>query len=596
MQPTDRFTIEQVLKRIPSAAWDAFLASSHGASLQTKLSSVRDTLRRIGRLTQGAPGRPVSEVIDLLGHDLLSDPSLGQWLRKQLLLTLPSTKFIRLAADFSATAGLHAEKLHGNMKQHGAASRIMSEYWHQGSEWSRCFCETVGLPGLLAARRSKLNRADEVIMPPLQLPPLHGFQLDVYPALSELLRGNGGTAAMLSLPTGAGKTRTIVEAICDHLSVETLTQPTRNVVLWISQSNELQEQAWECFSQVWQAPAITSPYFVSRKQPLRICRLWGSRNPDEIEFNENPTVLVAGIDQLHSWVRRRDDFFNELPSSRLLCVVIDEAHSLITKQYQDVLIALNIRSKESWKLVDSAPSVFGLSATPWRKTDDEDAMLRKYFRQGLLRPNSLGQAPITSLQKLGILARVNAERLSVTGTPRMSSSERKHFDIFKELPPEYLERLGISPERNAQILRRLLDLPSDSRCLVFACSVEHAKLLALAINCATDGISASVVTSRTGRTERASIIERFRSDETLRFLCNVGVLANGFDAPKLNVVCVTRPTMSALKYEQMIGRGLRGPKNGGTNECLVLDVQDAGLPTGIMSYERVARLWDTTES
>ena len=42
----------------------------------------------------------------------------------------------------------------------------------------------------------------------------------------------------------------------------------------------------------------------------------------------------------------------------------------------------------------------------------------------------------------------------------------------------------------------------------------------------------------------------------------------------------------------MVGRGLRGPKNGGTERCLVLDVQDVGLPEGIQSYGRVKELWD----
>ena len=63
------------------------------------------------------------------------------------------------------------------------------------------------------------------------------------------------------------------------------------------------------------------------------------------------------------------------------------------------------------------------------------------------------------------------------------------------------------------------------------------------------------------------------------------------DFAHANVVCVTRPTVSALRYEQMVGRGLRGPKNGGTRRCLVLDVQDEGLPEGIQSYQRVRHQW-----
>mgnify|MGYP001493181216 CR=1 FL=1 len=59
-----------------------------------------------------------------------------------------------------------------------------------------------------------------------------------------------------------------------------------------------------------------------------------------------------------------------------------------------------------------------------------------------------------------------------------------------------------------------------------------------------------------------------------QIMCNYGVLATGFDAPNVDVVCIARPTKSAVLYSQMIGRGLRGPKVGGTEQCLILEVRD----------------------
>jgi DNA repair protein RadD len=86
-------------------------------------------------------------------------------------------------------------------------------------------------------------------------------------------------------------------------------------------------------------------------------------------------------------------------------------------------------------------------------------------------------------------------------------------------------------------------------------------------------------------------VNEFR-DGQLRFIVNVGVLALGFDAPKTDVVMLTRPTASAIRYEQMVGRGLRGPLNGGKKRCLVIDMQDDGLPDDIQSYARVIEDWD----
>ena len=57
--------------------------------------------------------------------------------------------------------------------------------------------------------------------------------------------------------------------------------------------------------------------------------------------------------------------------------------------------------------------------------------------------------------------------------------------------------------------------------VVFACSVEHAKLLVLALNKAEGRSCAALVTAKTPRAERYEIIDRFRNGRDLRFLCNV---------------------------------------------------------------------------
>ena len=54
-------------------------------------------------------------------------------------------------------------------------------------------------------------------------------------------------------------------------------------------------------------------------------------------------------------------------------------------------------------------------------------------------------------------------------------------------------------------------------------------------------------------------------------LCNYDILTTGFDAPKVDAIINTRLTGSYVLYTQMIGRGLRGPKNGGTKKCIVVD-------------------------
>ena len=57
-------------------------------------------------------------------------------------------------------------------------------------------------------------------------------------------------------------------------------------------------------------------------------------------------------------------------------------------------------------------------------------------------------------------------------------------------------------------------------------------------------------------------------------LVNHGVFREGFDAPRTRVIIVARPVYSPNLYFQMIGRGLRGTRNGGTDRCLIINVQD----------------------
>jgi superfamily II DNA or RNA helicase len=57
-------------------------------------------------------------------------------------------------------------------------------------------------------------------------------------------------------------------------------------------------------------------------------------------------------------------------------------------------------------------------------------------------------------------------------------------------------------------------------------------------------------------------------------LCNYGVLTTGFDAPKTDAIVISRPVFSPVRYMQMVGRGLRGEKNGGTATCRVVTVLD----------------------
>ena len=82
-------------------------------------------------------------------------------------------------------------------------------------------------------------------------------------------------------------------------------------------------------------------------------------------------------------------------------------------------------------------------------------------------------------------------------------------------------------------------------------------------------------------------------------LTNYGVLTTGFDAPKVEAIYITRPCFSKNVYLQMIGRGLRGPANGGTEKCLIVDIKDNFEKMNITHiYNEMGEWWskDATDS
>jgi DNA repair protein RadD len=82
------------------------------------------------------------------------------------------------------------------------------------------------------------------------------------------------------------------------------------------------------------------------------------------------------------------------------------------------------------------------------------------------------------------------------------------------------------------------------------------------------GVSCRVVTGETPLAEREDSVAAFKAG-ALKCLVNVNVLTTGFDAPRIDLLAMLRPTLSTGLYVQMVGRGTR--KADGKVNCLILD-------------------------
>jgi superfamily II DNA or RNA helicase len=152
-----------------------------------------------------------------------------------------------------------------------------------------------------------------------------------------------------------------------------------------------------------------------------------------------------------------------------------------------------------------------------------------------------------------------------------------------------MQQVAHDDERNSRILDSLLKLDDGTTALVFAASVQHADQLAAVLE--IEGVPAAAVSAFTPPSERRERVRLFQNGD-VRVLTNYNVLSQGFDAPRVGAVYVARPTFSPNRYQQMIGRGLRGPRNGGSSEVLIVNVQDNITAFGEqLAFHHFDQLW-----
>jgi len=506
-------------------------------------------------------------LVDLSGVDLLQNRDL----RLELTKSLPADQIKALAAWKGC------EVPRGKNQQ---AEQVASRRWVPGRQWPRHFASTLGFPKIFAGVvGSPQSPATEDVEPHIPLPDLHDYQQELLHKVQQVLRAlKSSNRALLSLPTGAGKTRVVVEALLTWWDQDERVKPC---LLWIAQSDELCEQAVEAFRQVW----------IDRggkgcRQTMRLFRCWGPY--DALPEIYSSGVVVASIQKLYEMLQT-DEGTGELErlAEDTAVIVVDESHHITAPSYTAVLGAFGITFKRSHR---SPLPLLGLTATPYRGIDvDENRRLANRFHGQLLIPSTLGDDPIRVLRKRGVLSQVEHRVLETGKTFTLTDSELQRFKELGQLPGSFLKKVGEDAERNSLLLKTLLELPADWPILFFGCSVEHASAMAVLLR--RSGRSAAVVTGATRRATRRHLIEEFRAGR-LQVLCNYGVLTTGFDAPKIRAVVIARPTTSVVLYEQMIGRGMRGPLNGGTEECLLIDLKDnIARFQGQMAYQRMREVW-----
>ena len=166
-------------------------------------------------------------------------------------------------------------------------------------------------------------------------------------------------------------------------------------------------------------------------------------------------------------------------------------------------------------------------------------------------------------------------RLNSPDDAATSDVEAKYFSkkgLAKDFSSNSIGELGKIYVRNKAIVDKLIELNNKGiPTILFACSNEHGRLLSNILTLA--GVNNYAVFGDTPDGIRKTAIDDFESGK-YNILINYEILTTGFDSPNIKCVFITRPTNSIVLYSQMLGRGLRGPKMGGNEECTLIDVRD----------------------
>jgi superfamily II DNA or RNA helicase len=381
---------------------------------------------------------------------------------------------------------------------------------------------------------------------------------------------------LVHMPTGSGKTKTCMEAIVDFLRTRPFNE---GLVLWFANSTELCNQSYETLVSTWQNKG---------DYDLPVFKIFGENDANVDIFNFKKAVIFIGFQKFQSILKSKKDFDIKIRkhiSTNTQLVVIDEAHKSLAKTYEKAI-----------NYVSNMPNcrVIGLTATPGRSSNINDLsnkFLSDYFSNNIIKiEDEFGQSlenPLEYLQKHKILANIDHNPIKVNFDDFTDDEVVKIIESG-ELDESQIEKVVESPIRNKIIVDEVvksLKNPARDLILIFACSTSHCILIQKLLE--LNQVKSEVVLAETPTRLRNRYISDFKKGE-LKVLINFGVLTTGFDAPRLKTLILARHTSSIILYSQMVGRALRGPRNGGNEINYVVDLVDnftkLGNPDQLFTY------------
>jgi len=471
---------------------------------------------------------------------------------------------VRFSNDRKGDAKKYVEKLQEHQKHP----------WFPGGVYARRFVQKLRLADIFAGIHSdpKPGRLEEAV-PKAKVPELKNFQKNMKGQIMKILEGSDENRAIVTLPTGAGKTRIAVEAIVEFLN----KNGTERNILWIAQTREVCEQAVLCFKQIWEQRGIGST--------LDIFRAW---DKNDIPTPDERGIIVSGFQKL---ISQKDKLHHLSDDGILSAVFIDEAHHSVAKSYGEILKGLGISAfPEGCDANDRVPLI-GITATPERRKSSETNKLWEMYGEKRIYPSDNFEPVSENGKRFGEeWKKLQSMKEKLTELKYLAKAEFTPIDPGKKIHQldeeetmnmkvggeHWIERIATEAERNKNIKNEIIKwAKKGKKILYFGTNVSQSNAMARILE--NENISSVCITGDTRYATRKLYVDTFNEkDNKIQVMCNYNVLSTGFDSPQIDTVIIARPTTSIVSYQQMIGRGLRGEEFGGKegNRCDIVTVRD----------------------
>jgi superfamily II DNA or RNA helicase len=357
----------------------------------------------------------------------------------------------------------------------------------------------------------------------------------------------------IKMPTGTGKTVVGAE-IVNYWLKNRENNDWAGVVLWIAPREELLEQAIVTIGKQCAQldPPIRLGYYKDRYNQSR----FDDPLLDSIMFRLGSPLEEAEIifTTFHS-----ANILEELDDkNKIGLMVVDECHRFHSEAKYTTYIFNEISDKNTIKI--------GLTGTPVESEKHESFWDKKIIELPLTEKELVDREILSKKKIEGVLCdTINIPAL-VFGKKEINEDDFENISGVRNFWSDKIEKdvvhylnKAVSDGRK----RILVFMPTINRCnemekklfgSAFDVLVHHSKI-------------------RWGL--RSSNVRRFKekpkpSNKALVML-TVQTASEGLDVPMIDCLLLVRPTFSQVLLQQMIGRGLRGPKIGGTKECDIYD-------------------------